>query len=158
MPSFVGIAVVLLFDNGSMLSSPEKGQMDDHYSLHWKLHSICDTSCCKLLKLDWATLVHFPKLNGYLSDFLHESELDKKKCIVGTKLCHKWRKIHEWKSFFSFLNLEISKKSRNLNWMSFQELNGGDDDAWEPRNWWSTNCRNYCPKPQEQGEVINKPR
>ena len=30
----VGIAVVLLFDNGSMLSSPEKGQMDDHYSLH----------------------------------------------------------------------------------------------------------------------------
>ena len=59
--------------------------------------------------------MHFPKLNGYLSDFLHESELDKKSALSVQNCVTNDVKFMSEKSFFSFLNLEISKKSRKLN-------------------------------------------
>ena len=50
--------------------------------------------------------MHFPKLNGYLSDFLHESELDKKSASSVQNSVTNDVKFMSEKVFFSFFDFE----------------------------------------------------
>ena len=54
--------------------------------------------------------MHFPKLNGYLSDFLHESELDKKSASSVQNSVTNDVKFMSEKFFSHFLTLKTKMR------------------------------------------------